>query len=131
MQRYLKQLSRDIDLIYKKIEKNNPCNAYEDVIDEGEFNACSTLTIEKLKLNEITGIKKQDLPPSGLLTDYQKTCLGEKLESLLWICNFVITVPIVFNYAQRYSFIREVWNNTYEMNKGGVCVIEYYTYHNY
>jgi len=129
MKQYLSQLYRDIDMIYIRIEESNASNPYEDIIDSSENTMTSFQTKKKLKLSEITGLQKSDLPPSNLLSFSDKEILGEKLESLLWVCNFVITVPIVFTYAQRYSFIREIWNNQYTINKGGLYVIEYYTYH--
>lgn len=116
-------------MIYIRIEESNASNPYEDIIDSSENTMTSFQTKKKLKLSEITGLQKSDLPPSNLLSFSDKEILGEKLESLLWVCNFVITVPIVFTYAQRYSFIREIWNNQYTINKGGLYVIEYYTYH--
>ncbi|MGB0868721.1 MAG: hypothetical protein ACPG6V_03605 [Flavobacteriales bacterium] len=129
MKHYITQLCRDIDLIYLSIEENYASNPYEDLIDCTENTLTSYQTKKKLKLSEITGFHKTDFPPSHLLSVTQKELLGEKLESLLWVCNFVITVPIVFTYSERYSFIREIWNNQYTINKGGLFVIEYYTYH--
>lgn len=129
MKRYIKQLSLDIDLVYNRIQDKMLNDAYEDVMDEGEYIQTITNTKEILRLSQITGLEKSVLPPSNQLTCQQRSYLGKKLEELLWVCNFIITVPIVFTNSQRYSFIREIWNNDYHVNKGGLYIIHFYALH--
>lgn len=131
MKRYIEQLSADIDRAYSLLQDKMLNDPYEDVMDEGEYVQTKIHTTETLKLNHVTGINKNDLPPTHLLSPKQRTYLGKKLEALLWVCNFIITVPIIFTSAQRYSFIREIWNNGYKLNKGGLCIVKFYTYHKF
>jgi len=129
MKRYIQQLSKDIDFAYDEIQDKMLNDAYEDVMDEGEYVQTIRHTKQTLRLSQITGIEKNGLPPSHLLSRKQRTFLGEKLEALLWVCNFIITVPIIFTASQRYSFIREIWNNGYQLNKGGLYIVRFYTFH--
>lgn len=132
MKRYIEQLSRDIDTTYTVMQDKMLNDPYEDVMDEGEFTQTIRSTKEEVRqLNEVTGLDRNILPPTHLLSPKECTYLGKKLESLLWVCNFIITVPIIFNSAQRYSFIREIWNNSYPLNKGGLCIVKFYTLHRY
>lgn len=129
MRRYIEQLNHDIALAHNVLQDKMLNDAYEDVMDEDEYIQTIRYTKETLRLSQLTGLTKNDLPPTHLLTTKQRTFLGEKLEALLWVCNFIITVPKIFNSAERYSFIREIWNNGYTLNKGGLCIVRYYTFH--
>lgn len=130
MKRYIEQLATDIDLTYLVMQNKMLNDAYEDVIDEGEYTQTISSTKEIKCLSQVTGLNRNDLPPTHLLSAKQSSYLGKKLESLLWVCNFIITVPTIFNSTQRYSFIREIWNNKYKINKGGLFIVKFYTFHN-
>ncbi len=129
MKRYIQQLSVDIDTTYAIMQDIMLNDAYEDVIDEREYTQTIKNTKELKCLSQVTGLSRNALPPTHLLSNKERSYLGRKLESLLWVCNFIITVPVIFTSSQRYSFIREIWDNKYMINKGGLFIVSFYTLH--
>lgn len=130
MQRYLEQLYSDIESALLRIQKTAFNHSYEEE-ENSEFNSDTqtpTQISEEIKLSQLTGLQKTIFPESNQLTESQKNKLGKKLEELLWSCNFIIVVPIIFSHSQRYSFIREIWNKKYRLNKGGLYIAELYSW---
>lgn len=129
MQRYLEQLYSDIENVLNGIRKDALNHPEFDFVDYGDSTQIITSIQERQKLSQLTGLQKKIFPTTDQLTLCQKNNLGRRLEELLWSCNFIIVVPICFTHAERYSFIREIWNVPYPINKGGLYIAELYSNH--
>ena len=116
MQNYIKQLIEDIHNASLNL---NPPHKFREVSnadpdDELEFDDISYVEQyiegEKQSIAEITGIDPEQLPPKEKLTKKQQALLACELEKLLQFFHFALDFPEKFPAHQRYTFIRDFWN---------------------
>jgi len=132
MERYIEQLLNDIKAATWNIQPPNEIWDSVDMNNEAEIEDISYVEEyiygEEQPVSEITTIDQEKLPPDHKLTDNQKAILAEALEKLLNHFNFHLDFPENYPNHLRYSFIYDIWGNSYVPLSFGQSHIEFCDY---
>ncbi|HLO60119.1 MAG TPA: hypothetical protein VK179_15325 [Bacteroidales bacterium] len=134
MQRYLEQLIQDLRKATWKLRPPHELwfESEADPDNEPELEDMSYVEKyiygEQIPVSEITGIDQENLPPPEMLTDDQKALLSVEMEKMLEVFHFVLDFPADYPMPNRYSFIRNFWNEKHVPLSFGESHIEFCDY---
>jgi len=110
MQKYLDQLSEDID---KLLKAEAPYSMDDDleINDENLFKMEESFLLDDgYSVAEYTNISMEQLPAPGLLSDSQTSFLSDRLITLLEYYNFHPEFPEGVPGSLKYTILRSHWN---------------------
>jgi hypothetical protein len=124
MRPYIQELIKDIEDII------NHCGNSYSFDNWLNQMPSSTLFGNPKKLEEITGMPKDALPPEEQLNNKEKAQLSKSLEKLLETFHFIADFPEKVPSEERYKHLRSVWNSQQVYLGMGENHIEFCEYDN-
>jgi len=122
MQKYVEQLLADIESSIENSNvgaSNETYNIWDFITDEEEESTC-----QRKNLQELTGIRMEQLPPSEKLTDEQLNTILEVLKKMLDAYNWMFVMAIEVEPRLQYNCIRENFNQTALIKKWNMGFFE-------
>ncbi len=105
MRPYIQELIKDINNI---IDHCGNSYAFDNLINQ---KSSSSLFGNPKKIEEITGMPKDALPPDEQLNNKEKAALSKALEQLLQTFHFEAEFPVKVPWEVRYKHLRSIWNS--------------------
>jgi hypothetical protein len=132
MQRYIEQLVEDIHKATWTIRVPHEIWDDVDINSDSELEDMSYaekyIYGAKERIDCITGIPVESLPPENKLNKNQKSILVKELDKLLKYFHFYLDFPEKFPLHRRYSFMYKFWSESHVAVSFGESHIEFCDY---